>query len=111
LDYLVVSKNITIQNKISDTLPPVYADENRIIQLTLNLIHNAIKFTDEGGLIVITANVANEKVVIHVQDTGRGMTREDLDHIFDPYFKSDDIDGIGLGLQVTKELIELHGGT
>jgi len=109
LDYLVITKNITIQNKIEDDLPPVYADENRVIQLTLNLIHNAIKFTDEG-MIVITGHVADGDAVIMIHDTGRGMSSEYVNNIFEPFFKSNDVDGIGLGLQVTKELIDLHGG-
>jgi len=110
LDYLVLPKNIRIKNRIPHDFPAVYADESRLIQLVLNLVHNAIKYTNDGG-IVITASVKDGKAFIEIQDTGRGIAPEQMDTIFEPFMKSEEVDGIGLGLQVTKELIEYHGGT
>lgn len=107
--YLNKPKKVTIQHHIATDFPPVYADESRVIQLVLNLIHNAIKFTDEGE-IVITAHVVDGEAVIRVKDTGRGMDASYVDKVFEPFFKGDEVEGIGLGLQVTKELVELHGG-
>lgn len=110
LYYLVLPKNITIKNNIAHDFPAVYADESRLIQLVLNIAHNAIKYTDDGE-IVITASVKDGKAWIEVRDTGRGIAPEQMDTIFEPFMKRNEVDGIGLGLQVTKELIEHHGGT
>lgn len=109
LDYLVSPKNIVIHHRIAHNFPPVYADENRMVQLILNLIHNAIKFTDVGE-IVITAYATQGYATIRIQDTGIGIAPEVMKEVFRPFYKDDAVEGIGLGLQISKQLVELHGG-
>lgn len=113
--YSIEGKPVTIKNKISDDLPMVYSDENRLIQVLFNLIHNAVKFTPEGE-IVIDAKVIDEEVYISVADTGIGMSKQTLERIFERYAQGDNADmigegGFGIGLYVSKQLVELHGGT
>ncbi|WP_161956448.1 ATP-binding response regulator [Metasolibacillus fluoroglycofenilyticus] len=97
-------------------LPPVLADENRLIQVFINLIHNAIKFTDEGS-ITIHAKVLGNQLYISVIDTGIGIEKSKQSLIFEPYeqveanITSHAHIGLGLGLSISKEIIELHGGS
>src|SRR5699024_10077551 len=95
--------------------PAVAADKNRLIQILFNLLHNAVKFT-EAGTITVKAESQDGKAYIHISDTGVGMKQETLDTLFEPY-KQDDSSitaisgGLGLGLSICKQLVELHGGT
>ncbi len=99
---------------LPEDLPQVRGDENRLRQILLNLVGNAIKFTPDGGLISISAEADKENLTIIVQDTGKGIDDEDLDRLFQPYnrIESDrqNFSGLGLGLALCKQLIELHGG-
>lgn len=115
LQFMTDGKPIQIRNQISASFPPVAADENRLIQILFNLIHNSIKFTDEGH-IEISARIINKHAVIQIADTGIGMDKETLNRIFLPYEQGDSGitaigGGIGVGLSICKQLIELHGGT
>ncbi|MBN1201906.1 MAG: GAF domain-containing protein [Anaerolineae bacterium] len=110
--------------EIPQDLPLVMGDQNRLIQVITNFISNANKYTQPGGMITICAEVtrntwdpqgAPEVVHCYVADNGIGMTGEDLDQLFTPYFRSDnpktrEQPGTGLGLTITRGLIELHGG-
>src|SRR5699024_7221512 len=114
LKFMVDIKPIQLINEIPDNLPPVYADKNRVIQIVYNLMHNAIKFTDEGT-VIISAHVKNRQVFISIRDTGRGIDQAHLEQIFLPYEQADNMantdGGYGLGLGISKQLIELHGST
>ncbi|WP_080876259.1 ATP-binding response regulator [Oceanobacillus timonensis] len=119
IDLLQFSSNVKkvqIINRISKTFPPVYADENRLTQILFNLIKNAIKFTDQGN-ITISATVNGDIAEIHVTDTGIGISREMQKRLFLPYEQEETPEGMtreggfGLGLSITKQLVELHGGT
>ncbi len=93
----------------------VNGDPIRLKQVLLNLLNNAIKFTDEGS-ITIKTEIKAEKAVIRVADTGCGIHREDLQYVFESFRQVDGSDtraakGSGLGLAITKKLVELHGGT
>ncbi len=110
MTYMIKAKNIVIHNNIPKDFPAVYADENRLIQMMTNILHNAIKYTEKGEIVVTGLVSTNNMVSIEIIDTGKGMSEEDLKEIFKPYVKGDDHDGIGLGLKVTKELVELHDG-
>ena len=108
-------KPVTVVNEIPEHFPRVLADENRLIQILFNLLHNAIKFTNEGQ-IAIQAAVSGGKAVISVTDTGIGIDKDMLDRIFKPYEQADPgktlyEGGFGLGLSICKQLVELHGGT
>jgi len=107
-------KNIDIQR---DILPEVRleADEERMIQLALNLIENAVKYTPEGGLITVTLTQTSGQVRLTVADTGTGIPPEHLPHIFDRFYRMDrsrsrDNGGFGLGLAIAQHIVQLHGG-
>lgn len=115
LRYLADSKQIELILNISHTFPKVIADENRLVQILFNLIHNAIKYTHEGQ-IVLNAEVKNGAAYIHVTDSGVGMDDDTVQRIFQPYEQGDagitgSISGLGLGLSISKQLVELHGGS
>jgi two-component system sensor histidine kinase BaeS len=91
-------------------------DEIYLSRAVTNLITNAINFTPSGGEIAIDVYGRGEDVVIQVADSGIGISEEDLPHIFDRFFKSDparsgEKGGTGLGLPITKKIVEAHGGT
>lgn len=113
LGYTVDMKDVQIINHISDDFPAVYADENRVTQVFYNLLHNAIKFTDEGD-IYIQANVKDGYAYIDILDQGKGIDKAFLKRLFLPYEqveREELVDsGLGLGLAISKQLVELHGG-
>ena len=96
------------------SLPEVSADADRIQQVLLNLLSNAIKFTPKNGKITLRAQEKANAIKIEVQDTGRGMTEEEQEHLFERYRRSQGnkwrMSGLGLGLALCKTLVELHGG-
>jgi two-component system phosphate regulon sensor histidine kinase PhoR len=94
-------------------LPPVFADPDRITQVLINLIHNAIKFTPPDGEISLNAYQDGEQIVFFVRDTGVGIARKDLGRIFERFYKADRSrtgGGTGLGLSIARHMIESHGG-
>jgi two-component system sensor histidine kinase ChiS len=111
---LVGKKSLQLLNKIDADIPPVEADENRVQQILHNLIGNAIKFT-ESGTVEVSAVVVKDKLEITVADTGIGIPADKLDRIFESFEQADgsiarEYGGAGLGLAVTKQLVQLHGG-
>src|SRR5699024_9053724 len=89
----------------------IYADESRTIQILLNVLHNAIKFTEKGDINVTATTDKEQKMAfIHIKDSGKGMDSNVAKEIFLPYTKTETHDCIGLGLKITKELVENHGG-
>lgn len=114
LRFMLDGKPIQLITDIPDRFPEVVADENRLTQILFNLLHNAVKYTNEGT-ISLTANIENGFAIISVTDTGIGMDAETQKRIFLPYEQgvshpADSAEGIGLGLSITKQLVELHGG-
>ena len=104
---------IELVNQVPENLPAVYADKSRIAQVVINLIHNAIKFTPQGGTITISASEETRRVVFSVSDTGSGIEPQDLARIFERFYKVDRArsgGGTGLGLSIAKHMIESHGG-
>ncbi|RPH75211.1 MAG: response regulator, partial [Nitrospiraceae bacterium] len=94
----------------------VWADRDRLIQIVMNLVQNAVKFTPEGGSILVTVRQENQALAgVSVLDTGPGIPPEFLDQIFDPFFRAKQvrsgIKGLGLGLSIVRTLVELQGGT
>lgn len=98
---------------IPPNLPPVLADPPRMEQVIVNLLHNAIKFTPSGGEISLSAQLLDDIVIFSVEDTGVGITPEDLPRIFERFFKADRArsgGGTGLGLAISRHLVEAHSG-
>jgi two-component system phosphate regulon sensor histidine kinase PhoR len=106
-------QQISILTKLTSDLPSVQADQERIQQVMTNILHNAIKFTPAGGKIEVRTGLNGHNVVTQVFDTGIGISKEDLPHIFERFFKADRSrsgGGTGLGLAIAKHTIQTHGG-
>jgi two-component system phosphate regulon sensor histidine kinase PhoR len=94
-------------------MPDIYADPDRVEQVLVNLLHNAIKFTPPGGMITVSAYHDPGRVVFRVSDSGVGIAQADLERIFERFYKSDrarSSGGTGLGLSIARHIIESHGG-
>ncbi|MDR0521825.1 MAG: response regulator [Planctomycetaceae bacterium] len=109
------SKDVALISNIDPALPMINADENRIQQILYNLIGNAVKFTSKGQ-VVVSAKAADGKIAVSVQDTGIGIAEDQFEKIFESFEQADGsasriYGGTGLGLPITKKLVELHGGT
>jgi signal transduction histidine kinase len=102
--------------QVPATLPKVYADPNRLVQILTNLISNAIKYTPEKGTITIQATHTENQARVEVVDNGIGISADDQAKLFSQFFRSESLavreqTGWGLGLNVTKRLIEVMGGS
>jgi two-component system phosphate regulon sensor histidine kinase PhoR len=107
-------QQLTAEKKIDTNLPSVQADKRRIRQTIVNLIHNAIKFTNPGGKIMVTTRIHNGSVTVDISDTGIGIAKRDLPHVFERFYKGDrdrSGGGTGMGLAIAKHVIEAHGGS
>jgi two-component system phosphate regulon sensor histidine kinase PhoR len=106
-------QKLALETSLASGLPSVTVDKERVRQVMVNLIHNAIKFNRPGGNIRITTKSSGEAVSIEVTDTGIGIAREDLPHIFERFYKGDKSragQGSGIGLAIAKHVVESHGG-
>lgn len=108
-------KNIQVNREISPELQTITVDHSRFKQIMYNLLSNALKFTPENGTVTIYVQSSKELVEFAVQDTGIGIALEDHDRIFNEFEQVDGsrarkYEGTGLGLALTKRLVELHGG-
>jgi len=105
---------LDLRVEVPPDLPRVRVDRVRIEQVIINLVHNAVKFTPEGGQIVTAAELADRMLQVSVRDTGVGITAEELPRIFERFYKSDTArrsPGSGLGLAIAKHIVQAHGGT
>ena len=106
---------IDLVTRAPDDLPVMIGDPRAFKQIVLNLVSNAIKFTERSGTVTVSAGVEGPRLVLRVVDTGVGITSEDLKRIGDPFFQAGKTyqrrhEGTGLGLSIVKSLIGLHGG-
>ncbi|MEM7585741.1 MAG: response regulator, partial [Acidobacteriota bacterium] len=111
---LIGSKNLQLVNSVAADLPAADADENRLQQILYNLVGNAIKFT-EAGRVEVSAALEGDRLVIRVADTGIGIPKDKQEKIFEVFEQGDarverEYGGTGLGLALTRQLVELHGG-
>jgi two-component system phosphate regulon sensor histidine kinase PhoR len=109
----VERQQLSISKEFATELPAVPADKERIRQVLVNLIHNAIKFTLPGGKISFTTMTHDGSVTVGISDTGIGIARDDLPRIFERFYKADRArsgEGTGMGLAIAKHIIEAHGG-
>jgi signal transduction histidine kinase len=114
VEALVAEKNLELKVEVPKDLTIGKGDEQRIAQVMLNLLGNAIKFTDEGE-VKVEVKVANETFLVSVHDTGPGITEADQQNIFDEFHQADGSStrkkgGTGLGLSISKKIIDMHGG-
>jgi cell cycle sensor histidine kinase DivJ len=98
-----------------DDLPQIVADQRAFKQIILNLVSNAIKFTERGGTVTVSAHMERARLLLRVRDTGVGICADDLKRIGDPFFQAGKTyqrryEGTGLGLSIVKSLVALHGG-
>ncbi len=111
---MVTSNGQSLIVAIPPSLSPVWADEERLRQIVLNLLINASKFTPEGGRITLRAREEDSSLVVEVEDTGPGIPKEEQRELFQPYHRHipdrEHLSGLGLGLALCKNLVELHGG-
>ena len=111
---LIEQKGLALNVDIEKNIPDFYGDKNRFIQVVINLISNAIKFTDKGT-ISCHAKQTDNKIQVTVMDTGVGIAHENLEKIFDKFKQVGDTltnkpSGTGLGLPICKQIVEYHGG-
>ena len=109
-----LKKNLKIKNNVIRHFPNIVADENRVYQILHNVIGNAVKFTDQGE-VIISGNFTEETVVISVKDSGIGIAKDKFNSIFSSFEQGDGTTqrnhgGTGLGLSISKKLVELHKG-
>ncbi len=110
------AKEIRLQLQLDSPAGKVFGDPDRLQQVAWNLISNAIKFTPRGGRVLVRLERVNSHVEITVSDTGEGIAPEFLPHVFDRFRQADATytrahGGLGLGLAIVRQLVELHGGT
>jgi signal transduction histidine kinase len=106
-------KNISMEVSLEEI--EVKVDEEMMSQVWINLIHNSIKFTPEGGCVRVILHKQGDKIEIQISDTGIGIAEEDQSHVFERFFKADksrnpSMKGNGLGLSIVKKIITMHGG-
>lgn len=102
---------VTLTCELDDGLPAVHADPSRMDQALGNLIGNALKFTPEGGSVVVRAAPRDDRVRISVRDTGPGLSEADAAQVFDRFWKGETAEaGAGLGLAIAKGIVDSHGG-
>src|SRR4029077_13926322 len=110
------AKGVRVETVIDPLTTPVSGDADRLQQIVWNLLSHAIKFTPRGGKVQLRLARVDSHVEIVVADTGRGISPDFLPHVFERFRQADasfsrEHGGLGLGLAITKQLAELHGGT
>ena len=115
-EKFISAKNLDVQGL--DDIPALQADADRDLmqQVFYNLIENAIKFVNEGGVLSFAADADDEQVHYHLRNTGDGLTEEETAHVFDRFYKTDtsrerDTTGVGLGLSLVSRIMVLHSGS
>ena len=108
-----MEKNIEIVFEMPKKEIFIEGDEQRLEQVWTNIISNAIKYTNEGGLITITMKKISKDIEVSIEDTGIGMSKEVVSHIFERFYREDkarNVEGNGLGLAIVKSIVDLHHG-
>ena len=110
------ARNIHIQTVLDPLISPISGDPQRLQQIIWNLLTNAIKFTPKGGSVEVRLERIESHVELAISDTGQGIEPEFLPHVFDRFLQSDSSStrrhgGLGLGLSIVRQLVELHGGS
>ena len=111
----VIEKKLTLEQKLPAALPAVYGNADAIHELFGNLIANAVKYTLVGGRVEVGASNSGGEVLIKVQDDGIGIPAEAVGHIFEEFYRADNVkaeavEGTGLGLSIVKQILHAHSG-
>ncbi|MFN2152601.1 MAG: ATP-binding protein, partial [Anaerolineales bacterium] len=111
---LFSAKNLALMKEIEDDLPMIEGDKDKLIQVVINLVSNAVKFTNQGS-VTCQAKQVDDTIVISVIDTGTGIEGHDLPKVFEKFVQvgdtlTDKPKGTGLGLPISKQIVEFHGG-
>lgn len=109
------AKTITIQNQLPSNLSPIKADRDRLSQVLVNVLDNAVKFTPDGGTVTLDAEEKADGVLLTIRDTGIGIPREEIQRLGERFYRVDkarsrELGGTGLGLSIVKHLMMAHGG-
>ena len=110
---LARDKDITLSENIPEKLPEIEVDGERLRQVVINLISNAIKFSDPGSSVTVKAESRNGELLFQVSDQGIGIPEEAMTHLFERFYRAEDKlvrGGAGLGLYISKQIVEAHGG-
>ena len=113
LDREAMEKNIEIEFQVPKKDIVIDGDEQRLEQVWTNIVSNAIKYTNDGGLITISMKKTSKEVEVSIEDTGIGMSKEVVSHIFERFYREDkarNVEGKGLGLAIVKSIVDLHNG-
>jgi len=112
--YQAQRKNLRLDLDIAPPLSSIEVDTGRITQVLTNILDNAMRYTPEGGRITLSAKERKEQVELAIQDSGPGLNAEDLDRVFDRFYRTDASrqrdGGSGLGLAIAKSIVHAHGG-
>lgn len=108
-------KRVTLSVDAAPALPPVHADGQRIAQVLTNLLGNALRYTPQDGRVAVRVSAQDSSILVAVNDSGPGISEEDLPHIFDRFYRADksrsrEGGGSGLGLAIARSIVEAHGG-
>lgn len=114
LKLISSKKKIRLDVNTSD-IPHIFADKDRIRQLIIIFVDNALKFTPSGGTVTVSTQLVDEMVCMKIRDTGKGMAKEDIPYIFERFYKADKSrggskTGTGLGLSIASGIVDAHGG-
>lgn len=109
-------KHQKLESYVIGDIPAINADKDRLEQVIVNLISNAIKYTPEHGEITVYVGIIYNDIYVKVTDTGIGIPKESLPRVFERFYRVDkarsrDMGGTGLGLSIAKEIVQAHGGT
>jgi signal transduction histidine kinase len=111
-------KGVFIRKQIESKSVPIYADSEKVMRAIDNLLMNALKFSNNPGEVFVDVSTYPSHVSIRIENQGKPISKEQEEHLFDRFYKADDSraagalqDGSGLGLSITKQIIEIHGGT
>jgi len=114
INSLAVEKNIKLNFADFQCEYRVQADYLRLKQIILNIISNAVKYTPESGSVEVSCNTTNNKMILRISDTGKGINKENLSHLFEPFnrlgMENSNIQGTGIGLVISKKLIGMMAG-
>jgi PAS domain S-box-containing protein len=116
MQHVADAKSVVVARAVEPDLPSVLGDAGRLQQVVWNLVHNAVKFSPRGGRVFVSARAADSTIEIEVADEGRGIPARFLPHVFDPFRQAEGgiaraAGGLGLGLAISKRLVDLHGGS